>query len=87
MQAFESGPRRTENFVVVMGGLTDGLLPCGYVPPLAKKAAASGWATVQAVMRGSCERDLLHTRLLSRLQKCCHLQIASSGSERKGLTA
>ena len=66
MQAFESGPRRTEQFVVVMGGLTDGLLPCGYVPPLAKKAAASGWATVQAVMRGSCERDLLHTRLLSR---------------------
>ena len=33
---------------------------------LAKKAAASGWATVQAVMRGSCERDLVHTRLLSR---------------------
>ena len=66
MQAFESGPRRTENFVVVMGGLTDGLLPCGYVPALAKQSAASGWATVQAVMRGSCERDLLHTRLLSR---------------------
>ena len=54
LQAFESGPLEgSENALVVMGGLTDGLLPTTYTPPLAAAVAAEGWATVQPLLRGS----------------------------------
>jgi hypothetical protein len=64
LQAFESGPRlkrglwttpalASGNFLVVMGGLTDGLLPTSYTPALAAAAAEAGWSTVQPVLRGS----------------------------------
>lgn len=55
LQAFESGPtlEGSENVLVVMGGLTDGLLPTAYTPPLATAVAAEGWATVQPLLRGS----------------------------------
>ena len=46
--AFESGagPRK----LIVLGGLTDGLLPCRWVPALADAAAEAGWSTVQPVL-------------------------------------
>ena len=54
LHAFESGAGEgSENFLVVMGGLTDGLLPTSYTPALAAAAAADGWNTVQPVLRGS----------------------------------
>lgn len=36
-----------------MGGLTDGLLPTSYTPPLAAAVAKEGWSTVQPLLRGS----------------------------------
>lgn len=54
LQAFESGPPEgSERFLVVMGGLTDGLLPTAYTPLLAAAVAAEGWSTVQPLFRGS----------------------------------
>jgi pimeloyl-ACP methyl ester carboxylesterase len=54
LQAFESGPPAgSDRFLVVMGGLTDGLLPTAYTPPLAAAVAAEGWSTVQPLLRGS----------------------------------
>lgn len=43
----------SERFLVVMGGLTDGLLPTAYTPPLAAAVAKEGWSTVQPLLRGS----------------------------------
>ena len=53
LQYFESGPSRSGKKLIVLGGLSDGLLACPYVPALAHEAAALGWSTVQPVLRSS----------------------------------
>mmetsp|Transcript_1335 Transcript_1335/g.4546 ORF Transcript_1335/g.4546 Transcript_1335/m.4546 type:complete len:307 (+) Transcript_1335:39-959(+) len=52
LQFFESGPLGSSKKVVVLGGLSDGLLACPYVPRLAA-ALADEWSTVQPVLRSS----------------------------------
>jgi len=53
LQAFESGPLPTERKLVVLGGLSDGMMACPYVPELAQALAAEGWSVVQANLRSS----------------------------------
>ena len=52
LQAFESGPP-SEKKLVVLGGLSDGMLPCPYVPELGEALVAEGWSLVQANLRSS----------------------------------
>jgi len=51
LQAFESGdgPKK----LIQLGGLSDGLLACEYVPRLANALEARGWSVVQPVLRSS----------------------------------
>ena len=42
-----------QNFVVYLGGLTDGLMACPYVESLASECEARGWALVQPVISSS----------------------------------
>ncbi|KAJ1633478.1 hypothetical protein T492DRAFT_981365 [Pavlovales sp. CCMP2436] len=51
--AFESGLPGSARKLLVLGGLTDGLLPCRYVPALSHAAAAHGWSTVQPILSSS----------------------------------
>lgn len=51
--AFESGALSSPRKLIVVGGLTDGLLPCRWVPALAQAAEALGWSTVQPVLSSS----------------------------------
>ena len=54
LQAFESGPACAERKLVVLGGLSDGMLACPYVPELAACLAADGgWSVVQPNLRSS----------------------------------
>lgn len=53
LQAFESGPVQAERKLVVLGGLSDGMLACPYVPQLAEALAAEGWSMVQPNLRSS----------------------------------
>lgn len=48
--AFESGSLTSSRKLIVIGGLTDGLLPCRWVPALAQAAAEHGWSTVQPIL-------------------------------------
>ena len=52
--AFQSGDRSSDKHLVVMGGLTDGLLATPYVTVLAAAAAAAGWAVTQPMFSSSC---------------------------------
>mmetsp|Transcript_51877 Transcript_51877/g.161432 ORF Transcript_51877/g.161432 Transcript_51877/m.161432 type:complete len:366 (+) Transcript_51877:49-1146(+) len=66
LQAFESGPGDAEKKLIMIGGLSDGLLPCWYVPSLGQAASEEGWSMVQPILRssynmwgfGSLERDV-----------------------------
>jgi len=53
LQAFESGPLHAKRKLVVLGGLSDGMLPCPYVPELAHALVEDGWSTVQVNLRSS----------------------------------
>eukprot|EP00854_Cymbomonas_tetramitiformis_P024653 gene24653-29991_t len=54
LQAFESPETHEfDCFVIYIGGLTDGLLACSYVEPLARSCASLGWACVQPVLSSS----------------------------------
>jgi len=53
LQAFESGPQQAESKLIVLGGLSDGMLACPYVPQLGEALAAEGWSLVQANLRSS----------------------------------
>ena len=55
LQAFESGPPRARRKLVMLGGLSDGMLACPYVPALAEALAAEGegWSVVQPNLRSS----------------------------------
>lgn len=53
LQAFESGPNHADRKLIVLGGLSDGMLPCPYVPQLGHALAAEGWSLVQANLRSS----------------------------------
>lgn len=39
--------------VVIIGGLTDGLLACKWVPPLAQRLDHAGWSVVQPLLSSS----------------------------------
>lgn len=45
--------RQHRRHVIVLGGLTDGLLPTAYVPALAARCDQQGWAMVQALLSSS----------------------------------
>ena len=53
LQAFESGPAGAQRKLVVLGGLSDGMLACPYVPQLSSALAADGWSVVQPNLRSS----------------------------------
>jgi pimeloyl-ACP methyl ester carboxylesterase len=54
LQAFESPTDHSfKNFVVYLGGLTDGLLACPYVEQLAAECEDKGWAFVQPIISSS----------------------------------
>lgn len=54
LQAFESpAVHEHRNFCVYVGGLTDGLLACGYVEALGAELDRRGWALVQPVLTSS----------------------------------
>jgi pimeloyl-ACP methyl ester carboxylesterase len=53
LQAFESGPLLSERKLVVLGGLSDGMLACPYVPQLGASLAEEGWSIVQPNIRSS----------------------------------
>ena len=54
LQAFESGPPKSERKLVVLGGLSDGMLACPYVPEVAAALAEDGgWSVVQPNLRSS----------------------------------
>ena len=53
LQAFESGPASAQRKLVVLGGLSDGMLACPYVPQLSSALAAEGWSVVQPNLRSS----------------------------------
>jgi len=53
-QAFESPASHSlVRFAVYIGGLTDGLLACAYVPSLGEECARRGWALVQPILSSS----------------------------------
>jgi hypothetical protein len=54
LQAFESGPATGGRFLVIMGGLTDGLLATAYTPRMAAAAA------VRAVSVGADVTGVVH---------------------------
>jgi len=73
LQAFESPASHTfTRFVVYVGGLTDGLLACPYVPALGDACEQAGWALVQPLLSssyigygtGSLDRDAAELALL-----------------------
>ena len=75
LQAFESPAQHTSSkFCVYIGGLTDGLLACAYVPGLASCAENAGWALVQPIISssyagygtGSLDRDAEELGVLLR---------------------
>ena len=75
LQAFESPAQHTSSkFCVYLGGLTDGLLACAYVPGLAACCAAADWALVQPIISssyagygtGSLDRDAEELGVLLR---------------------
>ena len=75
LQAFESPAQHTSSkFCVYLGGLTDGLLACAYVPGLASCAESAGWALVQPIISssyagygtGSLDRDAEELGVLLR---------------------
>lgn len=51
--AFESAAVGSTNKLIVLGGLTDGLMPCEWVVPLSHAAHELGWALVQPVLSSS----------------------------------
>ena len=54
LQCFESpGTDGFKKYCVYLGGLTDGLLACAYVEPLASELERRGWALVQPVISSS----------------------------------
>ena len=53
LQVFESGLIGAENVIVMLGGLTDGLMACSYVPKLSSLCAESGYALLQPILRSS----------------------------------
>jgi len=53
LQAFESGPAGAARKLIVLGGLSDGMLACPYVPQLGEALAAEGWSLVQPNLRSS----------------------------------
>jgi hypothetical protein len=54
LQAFMSPAEHAHaRYVIYLGGLTDGLLACGYVEELAAECDRKGWAFVQPVIRSS----------------------------------
>jgi len=53
LQVFESGLIGAGNVIVMLGGLTDGLMACSYVPKLSSLCAESGYALLQPILRSS----------------------------------
>jgi pimeloyl-ACP methyl ester carboxylesterase len=51
--AFSSGPQQSPKKLIILGGLTDGLLPCRWVPALSHAAADEGWSTIQPTLSSS----------------------------------
>ncbi|PJF17113.1 hypothetical protein PSACC_03062 [Paramicrosporidium saccamoebae] len=51
--AFESGPRDSGTCVVVIGGMTDGLLSLSFVPLLSQKCVEAGYSIVQVILSSS----------------------------------
>ena len=56
LQAFESGPALAARKLIVLGGLSDGMLPCPWVPQLAAALSQQGWSVVQANLRSSYQQ-------------------------------
>uniref|UniRef100_A0A7S3LJA4 Uncharacterized protein n=1 Tax=Aplanochytrium stocchinoi TaxID=215587 RepID=A0A7S3LJA4_9STRA len=53
LHAFESGEIGSNKVVVVLGGLTDGLLACKYVPVLSRAVQLKGYAVIQPLLSSS----------------------------------
>uniref|UniRef100_A0A7S3NL92 AB hydrolase-1 domain-containing protein n=1 Tax=Aureoumbra lagunensis TaxID=44058 RepID=A0A7S3NL92_9STRA len=53
LQAFESGPKGSKKKMIMIGGLSDGLLACPYVPELGFCLAEEGYSLVQPILRSS----------------------------------
>lgn len=53
LQAFESGVIGSKNVLIMVGGLTDGLLACPYVPALSIACKAHSYALIQPILRSS----------------------------------
>lgn len=53
LQAFESGAIGSKNVLIMVGGLTDGLLACPYVPRLSTACKSHSYALIQPVLRSS----------------------------------
>ena len=53
LQAFESGAIGSKNVLIMVGGLTDGLLACPYVPRLSTACKNHSYALIQPVLRSS----------------------------------
>jgi hypothetical protein len=53
LQAFESGVVGANNVIIMLGGLTDGLLACSYVSMLSSVCFRHSFALIQPVLRSS----------------------------------
>jgi pimeloyl-ACP methyl ester carboxylesterase len=51
--AFISAQKSSNNHIICLGGLTDGLYPCPWVEQLNQKCLEIGWALVQPTLSGS----------------------------------
>ena len=53
LQVFESGIVGSNKVVIMLGGLTDGLLACSYVSKLSNMCTEAGYALLQPILRSS----------------------------------
>lgn len=74
------GPASASRALILIGGLTDGLLYAPYVVPMTKEMTARGWMVVHASLQSSwtvredrerCCQALLPTRTVQRAQSPC----------------
>jgi len=53
LQAFESGTVDSGKVVIMLGGLTDGLIACDYVPDINELCTENGYSLIQPILRSS----------------------------------